>query len=507
MAITGAEPLVLLDAWVKDRDRFVTALGGLAKSQRSVIEARLMRDLAAQQLPEGMEDRLRLLWPETFIEPLAPAHTQFLDAVKAKSDVVFIAPRSFAKSSLLETLPALAGIDGSAYVLLVSGTQEIANRHLADIEARLLAPNVAVRFPGLASRGISKFGTAQGWRRNRLVTADGVTIDALGLDVKARGLKMGNLRPTHVFVDDVDEADDSSEVSQSKWDRLTLSILPTMAAIGAQVIFVQNMVGPHGVASRLLAGEALVDAVRIGPIPALVAATYDEDGFPNGGTPSWDAQPVEVQRALARTWGAEAWRRESQHEVTKKRGVLWVGSMFTHDPVPPSLPEFGQILIGVDPSGGKGRGDNAGIVVVGQIGRRFWVLADLSGLLPREEFGAAVSRAYATWGGVIVHETTGAGEHAASTMQIAGVPLSRMVGVAAVGSKADRARPVAELYSAGRVAHVAGLGSLEASQTSWVPGSSRVSPGDIDALVHAISYAMNQAGPSQSLTAHLRTRR
>jgi phage terminase large subunit-like protein len=60
--------------------------------------------------------------------------------------------------------------------------------------------------------------------------------------------------------------------------------------------------------------------------------------------------------------------------------------------------------------------------------------------------------------------------------------------VFARGSKEDRAEPVATAYEKRRVSHVRNvdLASLEDTLTTWEPSPSADSPGDLDALVHAI---------------------
>lgn len=60
--------------------------------------------------------------------------------------------------------------------------------------------------------------------------------------------------------------------------------------------------------------------------------------------------------------------------------------------------------------------------------------------------------------------------------------------VYAQGAKEDRAQPVAVVYERQRVSHVkdAVLDTLEETLTTWVPSPYAKSPGDLDALVHAI---------------------
>jgi len=64
-------------------------------------------------------------------------------------------------------------------------------------ERRRLARNTSVR--GRISRGLRparrQVRQSKGWRRNRLRTASGFTIVAIGLDTAARGVKLDEDRP------------------------------------------------------------------------------------------------------------------------------------------------------------------------------------------------------------------------------------------------------------------------------------------------------------------------
>lgn len=59
--------------------------------------------------------------------------------------------------------------------------------------------------------------------------------------------------------------------------------------------------------------------------------------------------------------------------------------------------------------------------------------------------------------------------------------------VFARGAKEDRAEPVGTAYQRQRISHVIGVNlvSLEDTLTVWEPGARAISPGDLDALVHA----------------------
>jgi phage terminase large subunit-like protein len=65
--------------------------------------------------------------------------------------------------------------------------------------------------------------------------------------------------------------------------------------------------------------------------------------------------------------------------------------------------------------------------------------------------------------------------------------------VFARGAKEDRAQPAATAYERGRVSHIKGvdLTSLEDTLTTWEPSPSARSPGDLDALAHAVNELLD----------------
>ena len=63
----------LLDLWQNDRAKFEATLLELEEDQRRHVVARLAREMGSQELPELPEDKLRLLWPDTFTLPFCSA--------------------------------------------------------------------------------------------------------------------------------------------------------------------------------------------------------------------------------------------------------------------------------------------------------------------------------------------------------------------------------------------------------------------------------------------------
>lgn len=92
-----------------------------------------------------------------------------------------------------------------------------------------------------------------GWRRNRLRAASGFTIDALGLDTAARGMKLEDQRPDFMVVDDIDDSEDSPGTVRKKARILTKKIIPAGAKDPA-LLMCQNLIHANSVFSRILDG-------------------------------------------------------------------------------------------------------------------------------------------------------------------------------------------------------------------------------------------------------------
>src|SRR5690606_24664960 len=104
-------------------------------------------------------------------------------------------------------------------------------------------------------RLVGKFGNSKGWRRNRLRTSDGFTIDAMGLDSAKRGAKVDEQRPDFLIIDDVDDAEDSEDTTTKNMRIIARKIMPTLTD-GAAILFIQNMVSDSSMMARVLRGEA-----------------------------------------------------------------------------------------------------------------------------------------------------------------------------------------------------------------------------------------------------------
>jgi predicted phage terminase large subunit-like protein len=201
----------------------------------------------------------------------------------------------------------------------VCGTQEQADDHVANVAALLESSILATYYPALTERAVGKFGNIKGWRRNRLRTASGFTLDALGLDTAARGIKVDDDRPGFIIIDDIDGENDTPLTTEKRIRALTKKVLPA-GAQNLAVLAVQNLVHPDSVFAQLADGRAdfLADREMIGPIPAVRDLTYEaRDGrwIITGGTPTWAGQDLARCQEMVNDFGLEAFLSECQHDV------------------------------------------------------------------------------------------------------------------------------------------------------------------------------------------------
>lgn len=259
------------------------------------------------------------------------------------SPFVAVWPRGFGKSTSVEVGVAMAAARRTRrYALYVCATQEQADTHVQNIATLLESPAFAKHFPATARRKIGKYGNSQGWRRNRLRTESGFTIDAIGLDTAARGAKVDEDRPDLIIFDDIDEVLDSPATVEKKITTITKSLLPARADHAA-VLVAQNLIHEDGIVARLVDGRAdfLADRTVSGPHPAItnmVTEVVDGKTVITGGESTWPAKTLADLQQTLNDMGITAFLSELQHEVDKIEGGIFGHVVFKScrwDEVPP----------------------------------------------------------------------------------------------------------------------------------------------------------------------------
>lgn len=342
-----------------------------ANITRAEVERELLRELVAEALgvsdsggrrvPDDYEGWLRALFPSYVSDlhgrPIALArhHHDFwawvwaLERGTRPRPFVGVWARGAGKSTSAELACVAVGYQRSRrYILYVSSTQQQADDHVQNVASLLESASLAAAYPQLAERSLGKYGSSRGWRRNRLRTAAGLIVDALGLDTAARGVKLDEFRPDLTILDDVDDAVDSPETTRKKIVAITQKLLPAGSS-DAATLAVQNIVHHEGVFARLagLASEPadfLADRIVSGPHPALIG--FEVQKQPDGkwliirGVPTWDGQDVATCQRQVNDWGIRAFRAEAQHDRTPPEGQAfpeWDSSI--HVCAPFKIPE------------------------------------------------------------------------------------------------------------------------------------------------------------------------
>lgn len=292
--------------------------------------------------PHGWKEFLKAVGPKTFTKPFAEFHCEFWDwywhLTKMRRDKVplskevltFLAawPRGAAKSSNLEWACILEGAMGlPGYVLYVSLTQASANSHVADIRKRLESEEVSRYFPDLAQPLVGKHNNQYGWRQNFLMTKGGWAIRPVGLDVAVRGFKEGDLRPTMIIFDDIDDMSLSIDSVMENLQTISRAILPagkpeTIHLIG------QNLIAEHCAVNMIYERKTDILQDHISSMyPAfdpffMPEKVIDEKTgkaryeLHSGCVPTWEGMDVDDARINLNKSGLEAFMAEYQHDFS-----------------------------------------------------------------------------------------------------------------------------------------------------------------------------------------------
>jgi hypothetical protein len=317
----------------------------LKLEKNAVVPAPPHADWATLGLERDWRDWLPAMGPHTFTRPFGFFHEEFWAwyweqlwklrrgeaLVEEKKAFLAFWPRGYTKSSTVEWGAIAEGaLVGKGYVLYVSGTRDLAEEHVQTIKERLESEEVARHYPHLAAPKIGRHGNQYGWRQDFLVTEGGWAIRPVGLLEGVRGARVGDLRPTLIVFDDVDELDDSPDVSEKKAKRIARSIIPAGTA-GTRYVFAQNLIAEYSVANRILTRKLDILSRRIesGPYPAFdgleVEHRVTEDGPRSlivAGRATWPDLDVRACQDFLDNSGLEAFYAEYQHDFSRDRSGL-----------------------------------------------------------------------------------------------------------------------------------------------------------------------------------------
>ena len=256
---------------------------------------------------------------------MAPNHRdlwEWIDALTpGERPPAFLAdwPRGFGKTTTMRLAMARMAVTlKRRFGLYVCSTQATANNHINSIRRR---------FEDLGIERLEdKYGKSMGWSGERLRTANGFTLLALGLDTASiRGLNLDDLRPDFIGLDDIDGVNDSIDGAQRKYDTLTQTVIPAGSEDRA-ILFVQNEIHGHSVMHKFVSGQA--DALRrrhISKVKAVEGLEIARVPGPNpgdvdqyrivAGESTWPGKPISRWEEDLNEAGEISFLRECQHEI------------------------------------------------------------------------------------------------------------------------------------------------------------------------------------------------
>ncbi len=314
-------------------------------------------DVLYDELP--WSEWLSLMFARRLNAPFSSFHKHFwewlwsIDEKTQPRPYVGVWSRGAAKTSSVEmAILALGARRKRRYGVYVRETQDQADGVIQNIGTLLEQPSFEKFYPDLASRRVNKYGHSRGWRRNRLSTADGFTVDGIGLDTAARGAKFDDVRPDILIFDDIDNKLDTFATTAKKKEILTKSLLP-LGSARTVVIAVQNLIIADGLFAQLVDGRADFLSRRIvsGPIPAIRNFTYkqqDRRYIITGGEATWQGQDLKACQQMIDTYGISAFLSECQHQ-TQQTNTLYGRYQFITC-TPQEVPELVYTAVWVDPA-------------------------------------------------------------------------------------------------------------------------------------------------------------
>ncbi len=233
--------------------------------------------------------------------------------------------RGGAKTTTLQLMLAqVAMMRLRPYCLYVQSTQTAAEGKVSDVGELLASPIMTAAYPDVASTYVTAKGTARDWRRARIRTRSGLTIDALGMDQAIRGAKVEDDRPGMIILDDLEEKHDTPYMTRKKIEIVTNAIIPA-GAENVIIVYIQNMIHGDSMMAQLLDKRAdfLSDRITVGPVPQVWDLEYEEqipsDEDPRryvvlSGQPSWAGLDLETTEKEMNDMGLAAFMSEKQHK-------------------------------------------------------------------------------------------------------------------------------------------------------------------------------------------------
>lgn len=309
--------------------------------------AAVKRNEAKAVEDKGWQVWLDTIFPDQFDTGFIDVHTEFWEwgwkflialrdrqpLPKEANAALALWSRHFGKSMHSEVFAAAAVcVVGYGIFLYTSGTQDLANEHLENIEALLTSEGVKDYYPEHSKpRRSAITGANKAWSQKKLATEGGVVMWAIGLNVGVRGIRKGKDRVRGFILDDLDDYTDSPQIALNKANTLGSSVLPT-SDVDFFVIGVQNLITEHSVFNRIYTQADMMLAHRVilggGPLPAyenLVTEFREGRDMIVSGESNWPERVTdEVGQRFIDTYGLIRFLAEFQHDFsTSKEGLCF----------------------------------------------------------------------------------------------------------------------------------------------------------------------------------------
>lgn len=450
------------------------------RSKKEYIAEKLKYIAIQRSLPKVSDDFgvwVPTVFPHLNFSGLADRHIELwkwassIERGERPKPFVAIWPRGSGKSTTAELIVTFLGaLKKRAYVWYVSGTQALADLHIESIGALIESETFGKYYPKMAQRKIGKFGNIRGWRRNRLRCANGFTIDALGLDIGARGSKIEEQRPDLIIFDDIDDVTDSDQITLKKILTITASIMPA-GSKDVAVLAVQNLILNNGFFGRMANGTAeyLSDRILSGPHKAINDLEIEQKNgkfLIKSGKPTWIGQDLKTCQDQINSWGYTGFLREAQHEI-RETGSLFDHIDFMHIDIE-SVPELMRTNVWIDPAvTSTDNSDKHGVSVAGvdEAGNIYIFYSFEKRVTPEQSIRIGIEKALEYGSGTVGVETDQGGDTWQSVynqvIDRMNIPEHRKPAfvfrkAGSYGSKVERAQRLLVLYETGKIYHVYG---------------------------------------------------
>jgi PBSX family phage terminase large subunit len=178
--------------------------------------------------------------------------------------------------------------------------------------------------------------------------------------------------------------------------------------------------------------------------------------------------------------------------VEDAEGILWNTAIIERSRIS-KAPENMRTVVAIDPATtSTATSDETGIIVIGYLDEKYYVLDDFSGKYTPNEWALVAKKAFQQYGcEYYVAEKNQGGDMVKSVLQQED-PNNLIKLVTATKGKYTRAEPIYALYEQNKVFHVQRLPILERQMVTFNPNENKSSPDRVDALVWGITDLMNK---------------